>query len=91
MSKIAISDARKNLSDLLKKVVHDPDRVYEITVNDIVFGELRSPSHRSLRMHAGDAILEALQELTPKKKRENGNTARDHNRYLYPQRSRTKN
>lgn len=86
MPRIAVSDARKRLSDLLKRVSDDPDRVYEITVNDIVLGELRSPSSRAFRVNAGEALLKAMEQLegesvptTAKQK-----VARNHNEYLYP-------
>jgi hypothetical protein len=88
--KIPVSDARRKLSELLKDVSNNPEHVYEITVNDIVFGELRTPSLKSLRMGAGGALLRAAEEARKgqKKKAVRETTARDHDEYLYPARPR---
>lgn len=86
MPKIAVSDARKKLSELLKRVSNDPEKVYEITVNDIVFGELRASSSSAIRVSAGEALLKAMDqledEITPAAGKRK--VARKHNEYLYP-------
>ncbi len=84
-TKIPVSDARKRLSELLKALQKDPDAVYEITVNDIVFGELSAPKDRRLRLGVGEALLRAAEELN---RLDVGGTkrhsvARNHDRYLY--------
>ena len=83
--KIPISEARKRLSGLLKALQENPQAVYEITVNDIVFGELAAPKERRRRLGAGDALLRAAEEVG---KPEVGGTgrhsiSRDHDRHLY--------
>jgi hypothetical protein len=82
--KIPVSEARKRLSGLLKALQENPQAVYEITVNDIVFGELTAPKERR-RLGAGDALLRAAAEVG---KPEVGGTrrhsiSRDHDRHLY--------
>lgn len=85
MPKIAVSEARKRLSELLKRVSDDPDKVYEITVNEIVFGELRASSSKALRVNAGDALLKAMDQLENEiaPARAKHKVARNHNDYLY--------
>ncbi len=87
MPKIAVSEARKKLSDLLKKISDNPDRVYEITVNNIVLGELRASSSKALRVNAGDALLKAMDQLESEivPARGKHKIARNHNEYLYPE------
>jgi len=83
--KIPVSEARKRLSGLLKALQENPQAVYEITVNDIVLGELTAPKERRHRLGAGDALLRAAEEVgTP----DIGGTgrhsiSRDHDRHLY--------
>jgi hypothetical protein len=83
--KIPISEARKRLSELLKVLQKDPEAVYEITVNDIVFGELSAPKDRRLRLGAGEALLRAAEELSKHHigGTKRGSVARDHDQYLY--------
>lgn len=85
MPKIAVSEARKKLSDLLKRVSDDPDKVYEITVNKIVLGELRASSSKGLRVNAGEALLKAMDQLEGETAPSRGGrtVARNHNDYLY--------
>lgn len=87
--KIPVSDARKKLSELLKDVSSNPGHVYEITVNDIVFGELHAPSSKGLRVGAGDALLMAAGQMKERKlEKQKGKTARQHDKYLYPPRTK---
>jgi hypothetical protein len=81
---IPVSEARKRLSWLLKAPQENPQAVYEITVNDIVLGELTAPKERRHRLGAGDALLRAAEEVG---KLEVGGTgrhsiSRDHDRHL---------
>ncbi len=84
-TKIPISEARKRLSELLKTLQKDPEAIYEITVNDIVFGELSAPKDRRLRRGAAEALLRAAEELSRHHvggaKRQS--VAKDHDHYLY--------
>jgi len=82
--KIPISKARKRLSELLRALQENPQAVYEITVNDIVFGELTAPKERR-RLGAGDALLRAAEEVgTPEVGGAGPHSiSRDHNRHLY--------
>jgi hypothetical protein len=85
-TKIPISEARKQLSALLKGLQDDPDAVYEITVNDIVFGELSAPKERRHRLGTGEALLRALEDLGEPKvdKGQRHSIARNHDAHLYP-------
>jgi len=83
--KIPISEARRRLSGLLKSFQEHPEKVYEITVNDTVFGELSAPRSRKWRIGTGEALLRALQEIGKPtvqgtKRR---SVARNHDDYLY--------
>jgi hypothetical protein len=83
--KIPISEARKRLSGLLKALQKNPHGVYEITINDIVVGELVAPEDRRRRLGAGAALLRAAEEVG---KPDVGGTgrhsiSRDHDRHLY--------
>lgn len=82
--KIPVSDARKKLSEILKDVSLHPEHVYEITVNDIVFGELHAPSAIGLRVGAGDSLFKAVEQLGGGEAvRGKQKTAREHNKHLY--------
>ncbi len=86
--KIPISEARKRLSGILKALQDDPQGVYEITVNDIVFGELTAPKQQRRRLGTGEALLRAAEDLG---KPQVGGTrrhsvARNHDAHLYQQR-----
>lgn len=83
--KIPISEARKRLSGLLKSLQENPQAVYEITVNDIVFGELTAPKAKGQRLRTGEALLRAVEEIgrpdaTGTKRH---SVARSHDVYLY--------
>jgi hypothetical protein len=88
--RIPISEARKRLSNLLKNISDHPEKVYEITVNNIVLGELRAAPSKGLRIGAGEALLNAMDQLENRKnkKANKTSTARNHNQYLYPPRKR---
>lgn len=83
--RIPVSEARTRLSRLLKQLQEDPDIVFEITVNDLVLGELRAPEAMQFRVKPGKALLEALEAMgkpeTPVP--EDGSVAREHDRFLY--------
>jgi hypothetical protein len=84
--RIPISEARSRLSRLLKELQRRPDLVYEITVRDLVVGELRAPSGGKL-VRPGSALLKAVErmkEIEPEVEVEPGTpTAREHDLYLY--------
>jgi hypothetical protein len=84
-AKIPISEARKRLSGLLKTLQDSPQTVYEITVNDIVFGELTAPKARAQRLGAGDALLRAADEIGQPDAigAKRHSVARSHDVYLY--------
>jgi len=88
--KIPISEARKQLSGLLKSLQEHPEKVYEITVNDIVFAELSAPRNRRWHLGAGQALLRAAEEI--RRIEVDGNkrhsVARSHDRYLYRRRKK---
>lgn len=85
--RIPVSEARQKLSQLLKDVQENPDTTYEITVNDIVLGELVTPTGRRRRLGTGAALLRASEEVGEP---DSGQTkrhsvARDHDVHLYRQ------
>jgi len=84
--RISISEARSRLSSLIKELQSQPDLVIEITVRDLVVGELRAPSSAKL-VRPGSALLKALERMEgiePDQEVEPGTpTAREHDRFLY--------
>ena len=62
---ISISEARKQLPGIIKKLRDSPDTVYQVTVHDEVVAEIRT----SPRVKPGDAVkqLLALRKRTTKK------------------------
>jgi len=83
--RIPVSEARKQLSQLLKNIQENPDMTYEIAVNDIVLGELVPPKGRRRLLGSGAALLRAIEEIGEP---ESGRTtrhsvARDHDVHLY--------
>lgn len=93
--RLNISEARKRFSSLLKNVQREPDVVYEITVNDIVVGELRAPERSGYRVGTGRDLLAALAKMGEPEEDEPAkdpsgdrrSTARDHDLHLYGGRS----
>lgn len=83
--KIPVSEARTQLSRLLKQLQGDPDTVFEITVNSMVLGELRAPEAAQFRVKPGKSLLEALEDIgEPEIPVPDGNSvAREHDLYLY--------
>ena len=83
--KIPVSEARTQLSRLLKQLQGNPDTVFEITVNAMVLGELRAPEAAQFRVKPGKALLEAVKSIgEPEIPVPEGNSvAREHDRYLY--------
>jgi hypothetical protein len=84
--RIPISEARSHLSRLVKELQRRPDLVFEITVRDLVVGELRAPSKGQL-VRPGSSLLRAVEkmrEIEPEVEVEPGTpTAREHDRILY--------
>jgi len=62
---ISISEARKKLPSIIKKLRDSPDTVYQVTVHDEVVAEIKT----SPRVKPGEAVarLLALRKLTGKK------------------------
>lgn len=83
--KIPVSEVRSQLSRLLKQLQEDPDTVFEITVNDLVMGELRAPEAAQFRIKPGSALLKALALMgEPEIPMSEGiSVAREHDQYLY--------
>ena len=83
--KIPVSEARTQLSRLLKQLQGNPDTVFEITVNSMVLGELRAPEAAQFRVKPGKALLEAMEEMGEPEipVAQNDSVAREHDRYLY--------
>ncbi len=81
--RIPISEARSRLSRLVRELQRRPDLVIEITVRDLVVGELRAPSQGKL-VRPGSSLLRAvakMREIEPEVDVEPGTpTAREHDR-----------
>lgn len=83
--RISVSKARTQLSRMLKELQEDPELVFEITVNDLVVGELRAPEGDRFWIKPGEALLAALEEMgEPEVSVPKGSPiAREHDHYLY--------
>jgi len=83
--KIPVSEARAQLSQLLKRLQAEPDIVFEITVNSMVLGELRAPEAAQFRVKPGGSLLKAMEEMGEPEVPVPGSEsiAREHDRYLY--------
>ena len=75
MREIRLSEARRQLSRLLRRIEADPEVGYRILVRDRVLAELRSPEPRLGRMNAGAALLKLTQELPLRSPRRAGRAA----------------
>jgi hypothetical protein len=84
---IPISQARARLSQLLKKLQEDPEIVFQITVNGLVLGELRSHKPQLRLIKPGQALLQALEALEESEVPTTGSVARHHNEHLYGKRT----
>lgn len=82
---LPISEARKRLSTLLKELQKDPTKVYQISINEIVLGELRAPLSKTSSVDAGVKLLRLSEDLAPEqeKKRKKSMIALEHDKYLY--------
>lgn len=83
--RLSVTEARRRFSELLKHVQSEPDAVYEITVNDVVVGEIRGPEQGRFRVGTGADLLRALQQMGEPEVAvpADSGTAREHDRYLY--------
>lgn len=83
--RLSISEARKRLSFLLKTLQEEPENVYEITVNEMVVGEIRGVETARYRVGTGEDLLHALDRMgKPETEAPPGAaTAREHDRFLY--------
>lgn len=82
---LPISKARKKLSTILKEIQKDPSRIYHISINEIVVGELRYPSRDAPKEEASLKLKALGEELarTQRKKKKKTNIAIEHDKYLY--------
>ncbi len=60
---IGLSEARRQLSALLREIDSDPERVYRIRVHNRVVAELRSAKPETPRLESGAALLAAVAEM----------------------------
>jgi len=83
--RISVSETRARLSRLLKQLQENPDIVFEITVNDLMLGELRAPEALQSRVKPGKSLLEAVKDMGEPEipVPEGGSVAREHDRFLY--------
>jgi antitoxin (DNA-binding transcriptional repressor) of toxin-antitoxin stability system len=90
LREISLSDARKNLSALLREIEADPEAGYRILVRKRAVAELRSPAP-ARRKNAGAAMLKLAREmerLAPRAEGEAGRaTAARYKEYLYGNKS----
>lgn len=63
---ISISEARKNLPSIIKKLQKSPDAVYQVTVHNEIVAEIKT----SAKVRPGEAVkrLLALRKKAPKGK-----------------------
>ena len=83
---ISISEARSRLNELLKDVKQRPDRVYEITINDVVMGEIKAPASDRGEVLPGDVFSRVLEDFPNPEGKQPDSTAsvaEDHDRFLY--------
>lgn len=83
LQQIPISQARARLSKLLKKLQEDPEQVFQITVNGLVLGELRSTKPPVRLIQPGQTLLRTLKVVGEPEAPSDGSVARDHDAYLY--------
>lgn len=83
--RLSVSEARKRLSGLLKNLQEEPENVYEITVNEMVVGEIRGVETARYRVGTGEDLLNALDRMgEPETEAPPGSaTAGEHDRFLY--------
>jgi len=83
--RICVSVARARLSQILRELEEEPERVYEITVNGRVVGVLSAADRNRLRVESGAQLLAAIEAMgEPDTDVPVGSaTARDHDRFLY--------
>lgn len=82
---VPVSEARKNLSAILKELQKDPSKIYQISINEIIVGELRYPGsapakdETSLKLK----VLKNILAKSQKKKKKKTNIAAEHDKYIY--------
>jgi hypothetical protein len=84
---IPTSQARAHLSQLLKKLQENPELVFEITVNGLVLGKLRSAKSPPRLIQPGQVLLQTLEALAEPEASTSGSVARHHDEYLYGKRT----
>lgn len=85
IKELPISEVRRNLSGLLKKIRKDRGLTIRITLNGMAVGDLSAPREKRLRMNAGEALLRAAREIGPPEvENPSGiSVAEEHDRFLY--------
>ena len=81
-----LSEARRQLSNLLRRIETDPDTTFRIKVRDKVIAELRAPEPRDSRVNSGDALLRAAEQAEKwyqSLKRKRKVTPESYKEYLY--------
>ncbi len=88
-NRICVSALRARLSQILKELEEEPERVYEVTVNGRVIGVLSAADRDRLQVKPGTQLLAALRAMgKPDTDVPVGSaTARDHDRFLYTKES----
>lgn len=85
IQEIPISEARQNLSKLMKKLQKNMDLTVRITLNGIPVGDLTAPQRIQQKMNSGEALLKALKNVGPPevKAPPGFSVAEEHDRFLY--------
>lgn len=82
---IPISEARRRLPTLLRRLQKHPEERVRITVHGSVVGELRAPEVNQPVINAGAALLKALKKIgEPTEPYPEGRSvAEDHDEFIY--------
>ncbi len=80
---IPVSQARARLPELLKKLQENPETVFQITVNGLVLGELRSAKPQMRLIQPGEVLTQAFAALGEPEAPSDGSVARQHDEHLY--------
>lgn len=80
-----VSEVRKKLPQLLRRLRKNPNDMVRITVHGDVLGELRAPRSTKPTMNPGAALLKAIKNVgEPTEPYPEGQSvARNHDDYLY--------
>ena len=85
---LPLSEVRKNLSHLLKRIRKTRNLTVRITVNGIPAGELRAIETEHPHLNGGEALLHAMSLVgNPKPSKSAMSVAEAHDQFLYPAKS----